>query len=371
MKAMKKLLTALLIASGIVCSCRQQNELTFTLQICTGGWNNRNYSGEQIVSRLESVISMIPVDKVIIGWNLEKEQYLEVGEFLHSRDIDMICWLPVFSEIGHLETTEESIDIWGMKPAPYNLQEGEDFTFFCPSSPVNIEAVKSIYGKYFSDCGFDGVFLDKIRTASFVAGKSGVFSCGCERCKAIYERNGFDLDALRHLPESELSPDNPLCRRFLEIKAGIISGSVAELEDWFHAQGLTVGLDLFAPSLAAIVGQDYAALSANADFVKPMMYRKTDAPAGIGFEMRAFRPDFRDGQMTEDYLVDELMKAAGSSVCPVFPGIEVNYREDIARTSPEYVSESIRAVTRAGLPGAVLAWDIMLAPDSHIISVIP
>lgn len=366
---MKRLISAFCIALALLCSCKEQNEQKYILQICTGGWNNRNYSSEQIIDRLETVTAMIPVEKVIIGWNLETDQYLQVGDYLHSKGIEMIFWMPVFSEIGHLEAAVESVDIWGEKAEPYNLQEGEDFTFYCPSSPVNIDAVKNIYTRYFSGCGFDGVFLDKIRTASFIAGKSGVLSCGCESCRDIYESNGFDTEKLKQIPEEEYCTGNPLFLEFLKLKAVIISESVGELEDWFHGQGLSVGLDLFAPELAGIVGQDYAALSAKADFVKPMMYRRTDAPAGIGFEMRAFRPDFKDEEMTVEYLAGELKKAAELSKCPVYPGIEVNYREDIARTSPDYVKESIQAVREAGLPGCVLAWDVMLAPDSHILAV--
>lgn len=365
---MRKLLILLPILA-LFTSCSNNAEQTsqkYILQICTGGWNNQNYTAEQIIDRLETVTSLIPVEKVIIGWNLDSNPYTKIGEFLHSKDIKMILWMPVFSEIGHIEDAEQSVDIWGRMTEPYNLQEGEDFTFYCPSSELNIQAVKNIYSKYFASCGFDGVFLDKIRTASYVAGQSGVLSCGCDRCKAIYVENGVNLEELKERAEKGLDKNDELMSNFLRVKAKIVSSSVLELEKWFHAMGMEVGLDLFAPDLAEIVGQDYTALSEEADFVKPMMYRKTDAPAGIGFEMRAFDPSFNDNTLTYDYLFEELKKAAEISVCPVYPGIEINYREDIARTSPEYIIESLKAVREAGLPGVVLAWDIMLAPDSHI-----
>lgn len=363
---MNRFFRFLVFISLLQCIVSCKSEQKYVVQICTGGWFNQNYTAEQIIGRLDTVTGMIPVEKVIIGWNLDKELYKEVGGYLHSKDIEMYCWLPVFSEIGHLEKAVQSVDIWGKQTESFNLQEGEDFTFYCPSNPLNLLAVKIVYDEYFSDCGFDGVFLDKIRTASYVAGVSGVMSCGCELCNVEYERHGVDMDELR---TGKYGPGDPLFDEFLTAKADIISAAVCELEDWFHSLGLKVGLDLFAPGLAAIVGQDYAALSENADFVKPMMYRQTDAPAGIGFETRAFDPDFTDDAMDRDYLVNELKKAKRMSACPVYPGIEVNYREDIARTSPEYVRESLDAVRAAGLPGAVLAWDIMLAPDSHLSSI--
>ena len=362
----KVLFAALSLALCISCTTSRETGQEYILQICTGGWNNRNYTTGQIIERLEKVTEMLPVEKVIIGWNLEAEPYREIGEYLHTKHIKMILWMPVFSEIGHLEEAEQSVDLWGARTAPYNLQEGEDFTFYCPSSRKNLIAVKSIYEKYFSECGFDGVFLDKIRTASYVAGQSGVLSCGCERCMAIYAENGLDIGSLKAKAGNAIVVNDDSMKEFLKVKASIVSESVGELEDWFHAKGMEVGLDLFAPALADIVGQDFTALSAKADFVKPMMYRKTEAPAGIGFEMRAFDPSFSSDSLTRDYLYEELVKAAELSKCPVYPGIEINYREDIARTSPEYIIESLQAVRKANIQGVVLAWDIMLAPDSHL-----
>jgi len=343
--------------------CPQQS---YILQICTGGWNNQNYTTEQIIDRLETVTSMIPVEKVIIGWNLDAQPYKRIGEYLHSKDIQMILWMPVFSEIGHLETAEQSVDLWGEKTESYNLQEGEDFTFYCPSSDKNITAVKNIYNKHFEGCGFDGVFLDKIRTASYVAGQSGVLSCGCEECMSVYAEHNVDIERLKSISKSGVVKDDVLLNDFLSAKAEIISKSVGELADWFHSKGLTVGLDLFAPALADIVGQDYPSITQKADYVKPMMYRKTDAPAGIGFEMRSFDSGFSDASLTREYLLRELLKAKDLSDSPVYPGIEINYRDDIARTSPEYIVESLDAVKEAGLSKVVLAWDIMLAPDSHL-----
>jgi len=368
-KTMRYKLFTLAIFAALLVSCGQgqkASEQKYILQICTGGWNNRNYTTEQIIERLDKVTEMIPVEKVIIGWNLEEEPYMKIGEYLHSKDIRMILWMPVFSEIGHLEDAEQSVDLWGVMTEPYNLQEGEDFTFYCPSSEKNVNAVKSIYEKHFAGCGFDGIFLDKIRTASYVAGQSGVLSCGCDRCMAIYEENAVNIEELKSKAESGIVRDDETMRHFLKVKADIVTKSVAELEDWFHGKGMEVGLDLFAPALADIVGQDFSALSEKADFIKPMMYRKTDAPAGIGFEMLAFDSGFDKETLTRDYLLDELRKASAMSKCPVYPGIEVNYREDIARTSPEYITESLQAMREAGMPGAVLAWDIMLAPDSHL-----
>ena len=115
-----------------------------------------------------------------------------------------------------------------------------------------------------------------------------------------------------------------------------------------------------APKQAEFVGQDYSILSQHADFIKPMLYRQTFAPAGMGFEYGY--PEF---VMDVDFL-DSQLKAMEPYACGKYPGIEINYRDQVVPTSPEYVTESLEAVLRHGFDGAVLSWNIMEAPDSHI-----
>ncbi|MBQ6576157.1 MAG: hypothetical protein IJL91_00190, partial [Bacteroidales bacterium] len=132
-----------------------------------------------------------------------------------------------------------------------------------------------------------------------------------------------------------------------------------------------IGMDLFAPFMAPFVGQDYSILSAHTDFIKPMLYRKTDAPAGMEFEYELLRsaipgasgyPDFK---MDVSFL-DSQLEAMTPYPCEKYPGIEINYRKDIVPTDPQYVVESLTEVMSYGFEGAVLSWNIMEAPDSHI-----
>ena len=64
--------------------------------------------------------------------------------------------------------------------------------------------------------------------------------------------------------------------------------------------------------------------------------------------------------------LDSQLQAMEPYSCGKYPGIEINYRKDIVPTSPEYVTESLQAVMAHGFNGAVLSWNIMEAPDSHI-----
>ena len=383
---MKKL-AILMLGLLAVFACRTQPaEPAYIVQVSLGGWNAPEYTAEEIIGRIDTVSALIPVRKVIIGWSLDKEIYRQVGAFLHGKDIKMLLWLPVFAETEEVCENSAAVDLWGRIPANYDLTSGEGFRFNCPSDPENAAHIVGLYDEYFSDCGFDGVFLDRIRTQSFVSGVGGVLNCGCPLCAAEFEKEGISLEEVKaeweaqgdaflsvtgYAPETGFTFENPVATRFFQAKGHVVSGAVASIADSFHSRGLEVGMDLYAPFMAPFVGQDYAILSQHADFIKPMLYRMTFAPAGMGFEYDLLRkavpgaagyPDFA---MDEAFL-DSQLDAMSPYPCGKFPGIEINYRENVAPTSPEYVTESLGAVMRHGFDGAVLSWNIMEAPDAHI-----
>jgi hypothetical protein len=358
----------------------------YIIQVSLGGWNTPGYTADRIVSRIDSVSSLINIEKVIIGWSLDKDIYRHVGEYLHKKDIMMLLWLPVFAETEEVCENSPAVDLWGEVPSNYGLTAGEDFRFNCPTDPHNTANVIAVYDSLFSDCGFDGVFLDRIRTQSFVGGVSGVLSCGCPLCAEAYAREGIDLDAVKReweekgdafLSVSGYDPiqgftfANPVAAAFFKAKGRVVSGSVAAVADSLRSRGLEVGMDLFAPFMAPFVGQDYSILAEHADFIKPMLYRKTDAPAGMAFEYELLRNAAPDAGGYPDFtmdvaFLDSQLEAMEPYDCAKYPGIEINYRAGVAETSPEYVTESLDAVLRHHFDGAVLSWNIMEAPDPHI-----
>ena len=383
MKRLALILGALLTL--VACELKQA-EPGYVVQVSLGGWHHADYTADQVIDRIDAVAAKIPVRKVIIGWTVDKEFYARVGKYLHAHDIQMFLWMPVFAETEEMCENEPAVDLDGEIPANYDLAAGEGFRFNCPSRPENAANVLAIYDDHFADCGFDGVFLDRIRTQSFVSGVSGVLSCGCPVCAEKFAAEGVDLEAVRaawvekgdaffsvtgYDPVGGFTFAEPLAAAYFEAKGHVVSGSVAAIADSFRSRGLEVGMDLYAPFIAQFVGQDYAILSQHADFIKPMLYRQTFAPAGMGFEYDLLKkavpgaegyPDFA---MDTDFLHSQL-KAMEPYACGKYPGIEINYREVVAPTSPEYVTESLDAVMQHGFDGAVLSWNIMEAPDSHI-----
>ena len=365
---------------------QKQQEAGYIVQVSLGGWHSPDYSAEQIIGRIDTVSQLIPVQKVIIGWSQDKDIYRQVGEYLHDKGIRMLLWLPVFAETEEVCENSPAVDLWGQVPSNYDLAAGEGFRFNCPSDPKNAANVVGIYDQLFSDCGFDGVFLDRIRTQSFVSGVSGVLGCGCPLCVERFAAEGVDIEAVKaefeakgdaffsvssYEPTAGFCFENPVAAAYFKAKGHVVSASVAAIADSLRSRGLEVGMDLYAPFMASFVGQDYAILADHADFIKPMLYRQTFAPAGMGFEYDLLRkavPDakgYPDLKMDVEFLHSQL-KAMEPYACGKYPGIEINYRPVVAPTSPEYISESLKAVLSHGFDGAVLSWNIMQAPLSHL-----
>ena len=365
---------------------QKQQEAGYIVQVSLGGWHSPDYTAEQIIGRIDTVSQLIPVQKVIIGWSQDKDIYHQVGEYLHDKGIRMLLWLPVFAETEEVCENSPAVDLWGQVPSNYDLAAGEGFRFNCPSDPKNAANVVGIYDQLFSDCSFDGVFLDRIRTQSFVSGVSGVLGCGCPLCVERFAAEGVDIEAVKaeyeakgdaffsvssYEPTAGFSFEDPVAAAYFKAKGHVVSASVAAIADSLRSRGLEVGMDLYAPFMASFVGQDYAILADHADFIKPMLYRQTFAPAGMGFEYDLLRkavPDakgYPDLKMDVDFLHSQL-KAMEPYACGKYPGIEINYRPVVAPTSTEYISESLKAVLSHGFDGAVLSWNIMQAPLSHL-----
>ena len=384
---MRKLALLLLgLVALAACKTQPAPEAGYIVQVSLGGWHSPDYTAEQIIGRIDTVAALIPVEKVIIGWSVEPELYKAVGEHLHAKGIQMLLWLPVFAETEEVCENVPAVDLWGEIPGNYDLAAGEGFRFNCPSNPQNAANVVGIYDRLFRDCGFDGVFLDRIRTQSFVSGVGGVLNCGCPICTERFAAEGIDLDEVReawdvagdaffsvkgYAPATGFEFVNPVAERFFRAKGHIVSGAVAAVADSLRSRGLSVGMDLYAPFMAPFVGQDYAILSQHADFIKPMLYRQTFAPAGMGFEYDLLKKAVPEAEGYPEFamdvaFLDSQLEAMEPYSCGKYPGIEINYREGVAPTSPAYVTESLDAVMRHGFNGAVLSWNIMEAPEAHV-----
>ena len=360
--------------------------MKYTLQVFTGSWHDIHEQPEKILGRITEVSCRIPVERVIIGWNTDPSLYRTLVSRLHQANIQTLLWLPVFTEVREAAETEEALDLAGQRIVPPGKQAEEAFAFDCPSSRRNLQAVEALYDKAFSGLGFDGVFLDRVRTQSFAAGVSGVLSCGCVRCREAFRKKGVETEKVlkRYQQQKDAFFDltscpmngqftlkDPLAQRFFEAKEEIIADAAAELCRYFKEKNLIVGLDLFAPLVSRFVGQNYTKITRYADFIKPMLYRRTEAPAGIGYEYALFEQYAPGAQgrirlTAGRELLDAQLEAVKVASCEVYPGIELNYHPELVRTDTDYITESLTAVREHGFTGAALCWNIMDVPDTHI-----
>ena len=360
--------------------------MKYILQIYTGFSDTSCYRAEEMIGRIRMITSRIRVEKVIIGWSREVSVYRKLAAFLHERGIQMLLWLPAFSAGIENTRPDQATDVFGKPVIGPGAAEDQSFHFVCPSSGHNARIVTDTYEKHFSDCGFDGVFLDRIRSQSFETGISGILSCACERCRKAFLDKGVDIDEVRNLYEEqgdaffdmaswpmngEFVLEKLSGQRFFEAKEKIIAEAVAGLAGYFRSKGLIVGLDLFAPVISRFVGQNYSLIAKTADFIKPMLYRRTDAPAGVRYEYALFEKAASGARnklkpVMDPAFLDSQLQAVKDLPCELYPGIEVNFDKELVRTDTDYIRESLAAIRQCGLDGAALCWDIMKAPKAHI-----
>lgn len=387
------------------------NKKGVILQIFTGGYSEHRVSYENIEKKLSTLLERMPVEAVIIGWSCEQNLYRKVIGFLKEQGVKCFLWLPVFSETGVLDSRAVRLMTdQGAETGSYHLAEGENFEFYCPNKHINRDAFLEIYEKHFAGLGFDGVFLDKIRYGTFANGLGGVFSCFCSECMEKYKKAGLDVTELktemaRIRSQREVYGQKPLriqayskgsyqfvnsvWAKFFETKADCITEALKEIIGYFHHRNMLVGIDVFAPFLGYFAGQDAKGLSELVDFVKPMMYRITQAPAGLPFEtdcliretggcedetaLKALKESFLCtigcgsevlGAFDLEFVKQELLFMA-KLPAPVYCGIEIN-RNDVAPAKPDYVRENLEAFSALPICGFVLSWDLLSAPEENL-----
>ena len=373
------------------------------LQIFSGGFAENPATYESIMQKLEPVVSQIRVTKVIMGMSVDPELYSKIRDYLYRNDIEFYFWLPVFAELDALKKGMPLVDYQGKDKGDYQLMEREDFTFYCPNHPQNFLNVLQIFEENYASIGFTGVFLDKIRYSTFANGLNNVLTCFCPFCQIKYKEARFDPyvleEAIKMLPQKSTpfgivayqqgryTFDDDRWNKFFYLKNQFITNALRGICQYFSEKNYKIGLDVFSPFVTHFIGQDIPELSTFTDFIKPMMYRVTNAPAGLPFELEAFIKEtaFNEAQKESfykilgfdakkepfdlDFSVKELDDLVKQSKAPIYPGVEIN-RATIAPVTPAYIEETIKAYTQANVKGFVLSWNLLNAPQENIDHVI-
>lgn len=365
-------------------------------QAFVGGFLSNNiYSDEYILSAIKHSISDLDSDIIIIGWNTNTNLYKSSIEYIHKNNKEVYLWMPVFSEVSSISKSKIAIDYNGNIHKSVSIADDEDFSFLCPIDDVNINNVINIYNKYFSELDFDGIFLDKIRYSSFANGFDSALGCYCELCRNEFHKYNIDIDNFIYglqnnrkniLPDSYLSGrynfEDSTINDVFRVRANIITNSVKKLSNYFKSNNLKVGLDIYTPIFSYYVGQDIVELSKIADFIKLMIYRITNAPAGIEYEYNHFKNELKKHHISENNVIENIwcgnllsdnsflkqMSIEKDSFCDIYAGFEVNYKKHICESNNEYIKNNIKLIKDNNFKGAVLSWDILSLRDINNIS---
>jgi hypothetical protein len=321
---------------------------------------------------------------VIIGWETENDCYREVIDIAHSVNKKCWLWLPVFADLPDWLQPEPSIGCDGRPQTGPSDIGHNGFRFACPSSPRNTVMAYEMYLRDFTGLPFDGVFLDRVRHSAFSGGLNNAYGCFCERCKAAYAAYNVDLNEITAIITKEphrmlpgglknetgiYSFNDEAVDSFYTAKAAIITGAVLKLAAMFKAKGLNVAFDVFAPTLAYLVGQDLPALAKHSAFIKPMFYRVTDAPAGLPYEYKWLN---RGALLKQIWGTTDLLSASfterqlKSLPGNTRPGFEINVVPGICESNGDYVRESAALIERSGFGNAVLSWNLLTASGENL-----
>ena len=375
------------------------------LQVFSGGFKNQIIDLEELMEKIKFVAKKSEVSGVIIGWAVNREFYTELKKALDEYNIELYFWLPVFSELDYFEEFQDVINYKNESKKSTGFQEDENFNFYCPNNRNNIENIKSIFLKHFSDYDIDGVFLDKIRYPSFSNNLESVFTCFCDTCKEKMEKSGINVSELQkkindiftdggnnknplgisEYKDFKFNFSDPLIDKFFKFKEESINNALEELTDFFRSHNLKIGLDLFAPHISYFTGQNIIKLSSMADFIKPMYYRATYAPAGVPFEIESYSKSFPSNnsgeikkeffefiketgdEISDKYMERELCELKNKfSINNICSGLEFNKIKDIALSNTDYLERSINSFYNSKIDGIVLSWDLMRMPLEHL-----
>jgi hypothetical protein len=342
-----------------------------------------------------------------------------------SRQVEQVyLWYNLLSDYPGQEALESVVNYQGRSGAGWSgweeqgAQVSETFLFGCPNNPSvrqkTLSGLEDLLRRY----AFDGVFLDKFRFPSPANGMEMVFSCFCPHCRQAAAAQGLDLERVRALlnewslgPEGQVgailppgaswlaafAQDRPLLQHFLRFRADAVTALVREVRKLAGRLNKKIGLDLFSPAFAPLVGQDYTALAALADWGKPMTYRVAYGPAGLRLEAESLVqgldkiygvsegavlswlervcPEYYAAGYAEmiktsvplPWMALELEQATRFfKPRPVLMGLETVSFPGMIDMKPCAVQEMLAAGLQAGVQGAVLSWDLMNTPLENI-----
>ena len=348
----------------------------------------------QIREQLRQAFNLLPINIVILGWDLPPQLEDTVAEETAYHHAMLYRWHPLLaSDAGFALPVEwQPVNLRG-EPIP-GFKGLPEFTFLCPNrgdvqdwiaERIEVAAQRGIY---------QGLFFDRMRFPSPAENPERHLSCFCKHCQRIASDSCVDLEAVRRqisliLTESNQAKsfirslfapsDDALLESFFNFRHNSITHIIQYAAKLTRSYGMGVGLDCFSPTLTRMVGQDLPTLNQSCDWIKIMSYPRVFGPAGLPFELRALAEWLRtrhnvheteavqigneasDLSLTKDGLGSESISreiqiGRKSGVTNLYAGIALVELTGIHTSTPQQIQSDLAACQHAG--GMVLSWDL-------------
>jgi hypothetical protein len=393
---------------------------TIGAQLSTSHSSPAALDEQRMSDSVRRVLETLDLDLLIIGFREAPEVFRRFCDPRRPVD-DVYLWFSAFSDIEGMTEDDLVVNWRGARSRGWGgwAENGgveETFRFACPNNPAVREKTTLRLRELLQRYDFSGVFLDKIRFPSPANGADEMLSCFCDHCRQTAQAKGLDLDAVLsvfanlalegnalslhrtcsgHWLDS-IAATNPLLSRFLAFRSDSVTRLVGELADECRRLGRSVSLDLFSPSLAPLVGQNYQRLKECCDWAKPMTYRLARGPAGLRLEIPAliegvaqrfgldeaevvkwcarhagFDRDMlrqtREEAVPFTFMQREIEAAVHAMTpVPVYFGLELVSQPGVIDVTPADVIGMIEAGHAANAAGLVISWDLLHAPIDGI-----
>jgi len=404
------------------------NSMQISTQLVIGKQAAQELSDTYLRQKLAKAKSLAHLQRVMIWADDEPELYHRLVKLCKEHDLETYLWFNVLADTpGYEACVEDGVLNYTNRRGNGQLgsweklgQGGEEFRFICPNNTIALDKVFQQFTTLVDHTSFDGVFFDRIRYPSFTNGFESLFTCFCEFCQDKFTRRyGTSLDSyrdkihellerLRELDPDELAQYHRLeglweideLKEFFEFRRTSVYDVVQRFSQYVHSQGRQVGLDLFTPSFAPFVSQDYQRLSTCCDWIKPMTYCHVLGPAGVPLEitclMRAMSilspklnekhiirflsrvlgvtlPEsgevIRRQGIPEEFIARELEKICGLSLpdnVQIYCGVEAVHFPTLGlKITKEMLALSLKAL-QSRADGLVASWDLLHIPEENL-----
>lgn len=376
---------------------------------------------ERVAAYLELLSSAVALDILIIGWNEKPALFDYLTHPTSRKSSQVYLWYPFLSDYPSMTPNHLVVNLDGQKSQGWTGYAGtgiqESFQQACPNNPLAVASSLGQLERLVNRYNFDGVFIDKIRYPSPANGFTELFTCFCPYCIAQAAQSDLDLlevkiylqhrNNLKNLLQEEAdSQENswmeqlavlPILYKFINFRMASINRVLMEIHSLLQKAGKNLALDVFSPSLAPLVGQDFEFMARLAAWVKPMIYRFGHGPSSLRSEIPALIHGLSDYLGLETAAVtrsiarringlqniplEELEKIAPLSLIQaetdlavrqltgtqVYLGLETVFLPQKMEINPQNIEEILKIGSKSNVNGFVLSWDLLHTPLQNLL----